>query len=142
MTVCSPIAELRKFCLRRKLNSVPAKGASKQALISLLWDADDHASFSQFTELPAELRIRVYEYVLQDPHLHISYKPLPRHKNYAIHRQPAITRTNRLLRKEALPIFYENASAQLWAHSSLSESLCSVLLRAPDDIICQCAKLR
>lgn len=73
MFLCRPIAELRKFCSQRKLDPRPAKGASKQELISLLWGADDRALFDQFTELPPELRVRVYEYVCQDPDLQTSY---------------------------------------------------------------------
>lgn len=65
----------------------------------------------------------------------------PSYRNYAIHRQPAITRTNRLLRKEALPVFYDNVSAHMFANKENPKFPCSVLLRAPDSVVSQWRKI-
>jgi hypothetical protein len=57
------IEELRQFCLDR-LGSAPVRDASKEDIIHHLHQADKEAQFPRFTELPAELRNRVYQELL------------------------------------------------------------------------------
>lgn len=142
MSTRSPIAELRKFILLRRLGP-PPKGASKRTLISLLWDADDNPSFDRFTQLPPELRVRIYELMFQGSHVHGLDEDLyPSHFNYALHSQPAITKTNRLLRKEALPVFYDTADAHVFAPSVHMKLPGSVLLDAPVSVVANFRKIK
>ena len=63
-----------------------------------LEQADKTLAFHRFVELPPELRVRVYEYYVAAFPARISNPT-----------QPPVTRANRLLREECLPIFYTNA---------------------------------
>lgn len=91
--VCS-IKELKTFCSRRGIQMPTDGHTSKNELVAMLEDADEAFQFSRFLDLPPELRLQVFE-------LHCSsfqslIQPV----------QPPITRASRLLRHEALPIFY------------------------------------
>lgn len=61
--------------------------------------ADDTARFEGFSDLPAELRVQIYELHFQDV-----YKQSPLIGPPA---EAPITRASRLLRKESLPVFYD-----------------------------------
>lgn len=59
-------------------------------------------SSSLLVNLPAELRVRIYEYVFLDEYVKLEVKE--------IHAKTALLRSCHLIRKEAEPIFY----AQSW----------------------------
>lgn len=90
-------SELRKLVHTRKLRQVNLDLYERESLISLLEKADEPHSFPRFEDLPAELRVRIYEHHIDD---------LSREYGLDIPPQPPITGVNRLARKEALPIFY------------------------------------
>ncbi|KAK5110762.1 hypothetical protein LTR62_005639 [Meristemomyces frigidus] len=89
-------SELRRFCCQR-LIALPREAAinTDKTLIAALRVADDQATFPNFTDLPTELRLHIYA---------IDFASLPPLEAPA---QPPLTQTCRLLRKEALPVFYE-----------------------------------
>lgn len=96
--------ELRNFATSRSLipavsTTYPSEGRAD--LIALLEKTDDQAEFP-FEKLPAELRVAVYGFYLQD---------LPNGK--ASPAQPPITRVSKLIRQEALPLFYDTAAWHL-----------------------------
>lgn len=65
----------------------------------------DDAQFPLF-KLPAELWLKVLEHAVTQPRtIDVTRAREPRHQAQIV-KQPAITRTTRLLRKEALPLFY------------------------------------
>jgi hypothetical protein len=85
------VSELQSLCKAKGLSS-KAKTASR--LARALEKADDNAMF-RFLDLPAEIRNMIYElYFLELPNLSGS------------HIQPPLTLASRLLRTEALPLFY------------------------------------
>lgn len=86
--------ELKTFCDRRglQLNNPTPK---KRELIQLLEGADDGPSFSRLGDLPPELRVYIYQLYFQ------SFEPLNGPG------QPPITQVSRLVRQEALPLFYK-----------------------------------
>ena len=116
-----PNADLRKFIDDRGLQTVhnynaiaTTKTASiipKNELVQILEKADDEATFERFTELPPELRSRVYEL-----HFQSFEEPL-----YAPS-QPPITKVSKLLRTESTPLFYQNVSVRLWTNPNLQVS--------------------
>lgn len=87
---------------------------SKADLVKVLEEADANSSFHHFSDLPAELRVRVY--TLYFGSIGVLDRPA----------QPPITMVSRLLRKEALPVFYQTCTFKLdiaigdpiWAHRS------------------------
>lgn len=84
--------KLREFCHARALRT--PKAAETSQLVRILENADDTATFPRFFQLPAELRIRIYEFHFSD------YDDMSTQ-----HRQPPLTLIPRI-RAEALPIFY------------------------------------
>lgn len=87
-------AELEAFCRARGLARV---GEATHVLIAVLEHADKEATFDRFTDLPAELRVRIYSMHFQSFGSALE-TPV----------QPPITTTSKLLRKEALPLFYQS----------------------------------
>ena len=82
--------------------------------------ADNTEASFPFMALPPELRNRVYEFLFSDGLIHITpaalyQRPIERYPTQdetteevaKLVMQPAITRTNGVLRREALPVFYE-----------------------------------
>lgn len=89
------VPELQSLC-RAKGVSSKAKTASR--LARALEKADDNATF-RFLDLPAEIRNMIYEvYFLDLPDLS------------SAHVQPPLTLVSRVLRTEALPVFYGSAT--------------------------------
>lgn len=70
---------------------------TREELLRALERADDEPTFNRFSDLPAELRTRVYKYHFSDFSSIWLYAPI----------QPPITRASSLLRKEALPLFHQ-----------------------------------
>ncbi|CAK4033353.1 Hypothetical predicted protein [Lecanosticta acicola] len=118
--------ELLSFCARRNLaisntirngkkNAVPvthvlAKSPhichfKKRELINALEKADENANVTSFTRLPAELRNVVYSYSFDYFHASAENNPLP---------PPPVAHASRLLRSEALPLFYQDYGLELW----------------------------
>jgi len=95
---CS-LPELKTFVQDRHLESKATRKALTQALLS----ADANPTFHRFLDLPAELRAVVY-----DIHMHEFTRDPLRHPS-----QPPLTRTNRQLRSEALPIFFATCTFTL-----------------------------
>lgn len=94
--------ELKGFAIDRGLISNKAKPGHAR-LISLLLKADMNPTFAQLNNLPPELRTRIYEFYLIDFTAKSIQHPI----------DPPLTRTNRLLRSEALPIFYQQCSFRI-----------------------------
>lgn len=88
-------ANLQVFVEDRRLQDTIPATATKSEMIAGLEKADDDATFSRFVELPPELRVRIYEY-----HFHTF-------GSVDTPAQPPVTLVSRLLREEALPLFYE-----------------------------------
>ncbi|GIZ44250.1 hypothetical protein CKM354_000745400 [Cercospora kikuchii] len=86
-------AQLSSFIQNRQLSKPVA--STRKAMISVLLGADEALHFDKFVDLPPELRERIYQF-------HISSLP----ERLFCPTQPPITRTCKLFRKEALPIFH------------------------------------
>ena len=87
-----PVSELRQFCVDRKL--VKKQRAGKAELAAALEQADDDPEFHCFSDLAPELRLIVYGHYLES----IEQGTAPT--------QPPLARVSRMLREEALPVFY------------------------------------
>ena len=111
--------ELRRFAQDRGLN-LPSSIVRKQ-LIEILETADKSAQFPRMLELPAELRVRIYEYhfvwfaddhasrarSIKDPGDTETPRDDEHRCIYLLHKQPPITKVCRILREESLDIFYD-----------------------------------
>lgn len=101
-------ADLRDFLKRRGL-LVPKKETSKTALVEMLEAADYSPKFPRFMELPPEIRVMIYRHSMRsiiDGHTSDSaanYLPL----------EPGIVHASRLIRAEALPVFYSTKTFPL-----------------------------
>lgn len=71
--------------------------AGKAVVMAELESEDENAIFPRFLELPAELRVRIYRFHLNDIAFNVEAK---------VH-QPPLTLTSRLLRFESLTMFYD-----------------------------------
>lgn len=87
-------SELRVFVRNRGLQDTIPATTLKPKMLALLEAADNAATFDRFLELPPELRLRVYE-------LHFDSFGL-----VDIAEQPPIAMVSRIIRREALPLFY------------------------------------
>ncbi|KAK0354030.1 hypothetical protein LTR94_014298 [Friedmanniomyces endolithicus] len=85
-------AELRQLCRRRGFQ--PTQRARGEAMKASLEQADDELTFPRFMDLPPELRVEIYGY-----HLHSLDQG-----TLAV--QPPLTTVCKLVRREALPLFY------------------------------------
>jgi hypothetical protein len=94
--------DLRLFARRRCLIPWDGKGPSRTTLIRLLTEADDSPRFEQFNDLPAELRVRIYEYYID------SFRTQPTTLS-----SPPLAQTSKLLRQEVLPVFHSRCVFQL-----------------------------
>ncbi|KAF7186785.1 hypothetical protein HII31_11882 [Pseudocercospora fuligena] len=92
--------ELRKFVRDRGL-ALPTP-ATRKAIVNVLLHADETSTFDRIQDLPPELREKIYEFYID---------AFP--EKLTCPTQPPLTRINRLVRKEALPIFYKRVRFQL-----------------------------
>lgn len=93
-----PVRELRGFIDARGLKK-SSSSTKKDILIAQLERADKDATF-RFEDLPAELRVRVYE-------LHL--KSLDTNTGHFLAPAP-ITQVSKLVRQESMPIFYQQCT--------------------------------
>jgi hypothetical protein len=99
--ICS-VHELREFCRDRGLSRPEDKLLLKKGqLISFLEDADRDLRFDRLLELPAELRVLIYTFYFS------GFDTLDAPA------QPPVTKVCRLLREEALPLFYQTCRFKL-----------------------------
>ncbi|PIA91566.1 hypothetical protein CB0940_09041 [Cercospora beticola] len=93
---CS-IGELRIFVQARGLEVETHREKERTSLERALEKGDTELSFHRIMDLPAELRLNIYEFYICDfsEELH---EPT----------QPPLARTNQQIRKEFLPVFYTN----------------------------------
>lgn len=106
--------ELRNFCKQRKIHISKRQNftneeiqtvLSKDDLRDVLEYGDEHATFPRFLELPAELRMMVYDHSLEV----IEEPKNQRWREEAFNLEPPpITSVSRLLRQEALPVLYSS----------------------------------
>ncbi|PIA92645.1 hypothetical protein CB0940_04563 [Cercospora beticola] len=102
---CS-VAELRAFCIARGLaSSQEAKRLRVLNAILKLNEADDGETFNHFLELPAELRVYIYELYLRD--FDTDTKPLD--APYPI----PLAEVCNLVRCEVLPVYYNTCTFKL-----------------------------
>lgn len=99
--------ELRKFCTQRKL-SLPEDQNDKTLLTNVLEETDENPRFELFSDLAAELRVRIYEVHFLDFCYGRQFASL-----VFCEPDPPITKVSRLLRKEALPVFHDVAPLSL-----------------------------
>jgi hypothetical protein len=92
--------ELRRQEHARNVEAMRPR-VKKAAYIAVLQAADDASVFDMFFDLPPELRTIVYQKYYE------GFPPL------VLPHQPPLTLASRLLRAEALPIFYEQSSFAL-----------------------------
>lgn len=105
--------DLRGFAQSRHLDlptKIPPGRAGKAVLIALLEDADEKATFP-LEKLPTELRLAVYGSYLEDLKFE-NTSPT----------QPPITQISKIVRKEALPLFYDIALFHLHLTFDMSMS--------------------
>ncbi|KAK4976823.1 hypothetical protein LTR42_002868 [Elasticomyces elasticus] len=98
--------ELRTFVKDRKI-TVPegTKLTSKRTCVDLLEADDKERTLHGFMDLPPELRVTIYErYMATNP------------QNLRCPVQPPVTRASRLLRTEALSVFYESHTFDVHLH--------------------------
>ena len=97
--------ELYKFAFDRSLitrEQQSAKDLSVQALRQMLRAADDNATFDNFLNLPAAVRLVVYGHYMAEFPLVLEHPT-----------QPPLTRTNKFIRNEALPSFHKASKFKL-----------------------------
>lgn len=102
-------SELREFAIDRSIIPQSSK-AGRVRLLSLL-KADAEPTFANFSELPAELRVLVYNFYVDD----LVQTPLNKLAN------PPLALANRLIRNEVLPLFYQRCTSAFtffdsWPH--------------------------
>lgn len=95
--------ELVKAVTDRDIVKRNASRFEKDDLMHILFSADAKRTFPRFTELPPELRVDVYEVHMA----RFTRTPL------SCPTDPPITRASRLLRIEALPVFYKTCTFRL-----------------------------
>jgi hypothetical protein len=92
------LGDLVGFCQGRGLQQ-PMQHRSKKELkadlVTVLEKADINMTFNRFTDLPAEIRVRIYS---------IHFDSFPVLKAPV---QPPISQVSHLIRKESLPVFYQ-----------------------------------
>jgi hypothetical protein len=89
-------AELERFVRARKLLPTGCKLVPRHMYIALLMTTDKEPKFSQFLELPSELRTIIYEYYVDS----FSAEPTSLCR-------PPLAQMSRQLSKEVLPVFRE-----------------------------------
>ncbi|PPJ51337.1 hypothetical protein CBER1_08618 [Cercospora berteroae] len=98
---CS-VEELRAFAEARGLQIDNSRRRKRTRLVETLEKVDSKRPFHRFMDLPAELRVSIYEFYISDfPAL--LHKPT----------QPPLARTSQLIRQELLPVFYTNQEIAL-----------------------------
>lgn len=95
--------QLQQWYKMRNLPAHRVEGFDKSRMITALEEADENVKLDRFMFLPAELRVEVYR------HLFASYELKAGHMLPS----PPIARASRLLRKESLPVFYEDSATRL-----------------------------
>ncbi|GIZ43349.1 hypothetical protein CKM354_000658100 [Cercospora kikuchii] len=94
------VAELRTFSVQRGIvDSRVARKLRSKELVSKLHEADDGETFNRFLDLPAELRLYIYELYFES--FETQERPLP--APYPI----PLAHVSSLLRKEVLPVYYD-----------------------------------
>jgi hypothetical protein len=93
--------ELRKFCEDRNLLAAGNQTLEPAEMIALLESADRDQTFNRLLDLPAELRVLIYTFYFS------SFGVLDAPA------QPPLAKASRLLRKEALPVFYSTCRFKL-----------------------------
>ncbi|KXS99834.1 hypothetical protein AC578_8873 [Pseudocercospora eumusae] len=97
--------ELCKFAFDRGLitqEQKTARALSVQPLRNMLRAADDSATFDNFLHLPIAVRAMVYDHYMAEFPLVLEHPT-----------QPPLTRTNKLIRNEALPSFHKASTFKL-----------------------------
>lgn len=102
-------SELRKFAIDRGIIAKSSK-AGRARLVSLLLKADADPTFTVFSKLPAELRVRIYNFYVDN----LVQVPL---MNPA---DPPLALASRLTRNEVLPIFYQRCTFAFTFRASLN----------------------
>lgn len=92
--------ELSHFIKDRKLS--PPTSGLREAMVLVLTAADEGQTFDRFSDLPPELRERIYGYY---------FSTFPKPLRCAV--QPPLARASRLMRQEVLPVFYHLHEFQL-----------------------------
>lgn len=100
--------EAKKFAIDRKLIRANSE-LSRQDITFWLIHEDMNPTFSRFEDLPPEIRTIVYEIYMND----FAGKDLERPT------QPPLARATRLLRKEALPVFYGKCTFVVYLDSGM-----------------------
>ncbi|KAF7185352.1 hypothetical protein HII31_13331 [Pseudocercospora fuligena] len=141
------IDELSGFCITRGLLPLPKlegknKRQRKKVLIQHLQDADDSSTFNKFLDLPPELRVNIYEFYFQDlqasiPNLLLGTPNVSDWSPDVAKTQPPITITSRLIRKEALPVFYDNITFSFAPGPRIREIERQFLELAPQSVLDQ-----
>ncbi|GIZ37464.1 hypothetical protein CKM354_000090900 [Cercospora kikuchii] len=102
--------ELERICVRKhyKLPDNLAKGkiAARKELAQYLEAHDTYNTFDKFLDLPAELRVMIYKFHLQDLE---ATAENPEH----LWAQPPITKVNKLIRAESLNLFHNTCNFTL-----------------------------
>ncbi|KAK4496620.1 hypothetical protein PRZ48_012600 [Zasmidium cellare] len=96
------LEELQRFIRDRRLQP-PNDPPSRADCIAVLEKADESQTFDRFLDLPPELRERIYGMYMAE---------FPRTLTFPT--QPPLTLTSRLLRKEALPLFFKETAFNLY----------------------------
>jgi hypothetical protein len=109
------IDELRRFCKDRFLVQPGQKSLKKADLVELLNDADEAPAFRHFMDLPPELGVLVYTFHFE------SFYPMQAPA------QPPVSRVCRILRKEALPVFYQTCTFRMCLHLDSGDCKCHSL---------------
>jgi len=91
--------ELKKFVRDRNIARTE-ETTDRLSLVSMLQADDASRAFHRFSDLPAELRVRIYEFHIADFADTTLYFPV----------QPPITWASKLARAEALPVFYNTCT--------------------------------
>ncbi|SMY29366.1 unnamed protein product [Zymoseptoria tritici ST99CH_1A5] len=103
--------ELSHFISQRGINPTSSNTKKKQELITILESADEEATFDRFFDLPAELRVFVYE-------LHFASYTCER-RAIESPTPPPITQVDTMLREETLKLFYSTCEFLFNFHSSI-----------------------
>lgn len=106
------IEELKSFVDGRSLTYPKRSRRTKNSVIAMLEAADDEPRFEKMLDLPAELRVRIYELYFAN-FGQIVESDDGRGMVPLYYHQPPITTASRLLRQESFNIFFDVCSLHL-----------------------------
>jgi hypothetical protein len=108
-----PTRELRRYATQRGVKIIYVPKATRITIKAQLEQADEDATFDRFAELPPELRKIIFQHHFDSFPTTEKPKNRTQEQKWKNKTQPPITQVSRLIRSEALPLFYNSYAVQL-----------------------------